>query len=175
MEKQKTRQEIYQGKVIHVVKDTVTLDDNSETLREIVYHNGGVCIALKHNGKYFLVKQYRYAQEKEMLELPAGKIEKGEKPDEAILRESIEETGYSAKNIVKLGYVVPTCGYSSERIYLYYGEADEYKGQDLDIDERLNAFEYSLKEIKEMINNGTVDDAKTIALIYKIQLAGIDE
>ena len=169
MEKLINRKEIYKGKVIHVVLDEVSLDDNSKSNREVVYHNGGVCIGLKHNDKYFMVKQYRYAHEKEMLEFPAGKIEKGENPDGAILREAIEETGYSAKNVIKLGQMIPTCGYSSEVIYLYLGEADEYIGQDLDEDERINVFEYTIDEIRQMIIDGKIDDGKTIALMYQIE------
>ncbi|MBQ0035840.1 MAG: NUDIX hydrolase [Firmicutes bacterium] len=169
MEKQISRQEIYKGKVIHVVKDEVELDDGSKTIREVVLHNGGVCIGLKHGDKYFMVKQYRYATGKEMLEFPAGKIELNENPDEAILREAIEETGFKAKNVRKFGSIIPTCGYCSERIYLYTGEADEYMGQNLDEDERLNVFEYTLEEIKQMIIDGKIDDSKTIALMYRLE------
>ena len=129
MEKQISREEIYNGKVIHVVKDEVELDDGTRSIREVVLHNGGACIALKNEGKYYMVSQYRYSLGKEMLEFPAGKIEKGEDPDETILREAVEETGYSVKNIKKLGSIIPTCGYCSERIHLYYGEADEKIGQ----------------------------------------------
>ena len=90
MEKQISRKEIYDGKVIHVVCDDIVTDDNIEAKREVVLHNGGACIALKDesDGKYFLVKQYRYCHEKEMLEFCAGKIEKGENPDETIIREA---------------------------------------------------------------------------------------
>ena len=80
MERQVNREEIYQGKVIHVVKDEVELDDGSRAYREVVIHNGGVCIALKDGDKFYMVRQYRYSLGKEMLEFPAGKIEKGEDP-----------------------------------------------------------------------------------------------
>lgn len=175
MEKLIKREEIYKGKVIHVVKDDVELDDGSKAIREVVLHNGGVCIGLKHDDKFFMVKQYRYATGKEMYEFPAGKIELNEKPDEAILRESVEETGYEAKNVVKLGSIIPTCGYCSERIYLYYGECGECLGQDLDIDERINVYEFSFDEIKKMVKDGTIDDAKTIALLYKIEMEKLHE
>lgn len=175
MEKQKNRQEIYEGKVIHVVKDGVILDDGTSAVREVVKHNGGVCIALKDDQYYYMVRQYRYAQSKEMLEFPAGKIEKNENPDDAIIREVEEETGFCAKNIRNLGSIVPTCGYSSEVIYLYYGEVDKYVGQNFDVDERINLEKYTLKEIKEMIKKNIIDDAKTIALLYRLQIEGIDE
>ena len=85
VEKQIKRNEIYNGKIIHVVCDDVMIDDGTTSKREVVYHNGGVCIALKDSdGKFFMVKQYRYALEKEMIEFCAGKIEKGEDPDVAI-------------------------------------------------------------------------------------------
>ena len=177
MEKTLNREEIYKGKVIQIVKDDVELDDGSHTVRELVLHNGGVCIALKDksDNKYYMVKQYRIAQGKEMLEFCAGKIEKGEDTDAAIYREAIEETGFEATNVKKFGYMVPTCGYSSEKIHLYYGEAGNKVGQHLDVDERIDTYKYSFKEIKEMIKNGTIDDGKTIALVLHIEMAGIDE
>ena len=175
MEKQVKREEIYDGKVIRVVKDEVSLDDNTIAYREIVLHNGGVCIGLKNNDYYYLVRQYRYGQGREMLEFPAGKIEKGELPDEAIVREVQEETGFKAKNIKKLGSIVPTCGYSSEIIYLYYGEVDEFVGQHFDEDERINLEKYTLEQLKQMIKDGTIDDGKTIALLYRIELEGLND
>lgn len=175
MEKFLKREEIYNGKVIHVVKDEVEIDDGSHAFREVVLHNGGACIALKDtDGKYFVVRQYRYALGKEMLEFPAGKIEKGENPTEAIYREAVEETGYSVKNLKVLDYIIPTCGYCSEKIHLYYGEVDKHPGQHLDVDERLDLEKYSLKELKELFKAGKIDDSKTIALMYRLELEGID-
>ena len=175
MEKKIKRDEIFKGKVIHVVKDEVLLDNGNTSVRELVLHNGGACIALKKDDRYFMVKQYRYTFSKEMLEFPAGKIEVGEDPEETILREVVEETGYSVKNLRSFGYIIPTCGYCSEKIYLYYGEADEYLGQDLDADENILLNQFTFKEIKEMIRHTQIDDAKTIALMYPIEMAGIDD
>lgn len=176
MENQIKREEVYNGKVIKVVVDDVILDDDVKTIREVVLHNGGACIAIKDSDdKYFMVKQYRYVQNKEMLEFCAGKIEKDENPDDAVIREAKEETGCIVKNVKKFGYIVPTCGYSSEKIYLYYGEVDRKVDQHLDKDERINVYKYSLKEIKEMILDGTINDAKTIALLYHIENSGLDK
>lgn len=173
MEKQASRKQIYDGKVIHVYKDEVTLDNGDSALREIVLHNGGVCIALQDGEYFYMVKQYRYAQGKEMLEFPAGKIEKDEIPDKAIIREVQEETGFTAKNIKKFGSIIPTCGYSSERIHLYYGQVDNFVGQHFDVDESIDLYKYKASEIKQMIKDGTIDDSKTIALMYKLELEGI--
>lgn len=174
MEKQIKREEIYSGKVIHVVKDEVVLDDGTTTIREVVLHNGGVCIALRNEGYYYMVRQYRYSLGKEMLEFPAGKIERNELPDDAIVREVQEETGYTAKNIKKLGSIIPTCGYCSEKIHLYFGEADKHVGQHFDVDERLNLEKYTFKQIKQMIKDGIIDDSKTVSLMYQIELEGLD-
>lgn len=174
MEKQVKRQEIYSGKVIHVVKDDIVMEDGTNAIREVVLHNGGVCIALKDDNYYYMVRQYRYALGKEMLEFPAGKIEKGEVPDDAILREVQEETGFTAKNIIKFGPIIPTCGYCSEKIYLYFGEKDNCVGQHFDVDENLKLEKYTFKQIKEMIKNGEIDDSKTISLVYRIELEGLD-
>lgn len=175
MERQVNREEIYQGKVIHVVKDEVELDDGSRAYREVVIHNGGVCIALKDDDKFYMVRQYRYSLGREMLEFPAGKIEKGEDPREAILREAEEETGYRVSGLTALGYIIPTCGYCTEKIWLYYGEAGEKVGQHFDRDERIELKKYTFEEIREMIASGQIDDSKTIALMYRMEMAGLHE
>ena len=175
MEKQLEIEEIYNGKVIHVVKDLVELDDGRTSIREVVLHNGGACIALKHEGSFFLVRQYRYSLSKEMWEFPAGKIEKGEDPLETVMRETVEETGYEARNVHGFGYIIPTCGYDSEKIYLYYGESDKYVGQHFDPDENIQLRRFSFKQLEEMVRSGEIDDAKTIALMYRIKMEGLDE
>ena len=176
MEKQVKRNEIYNGKVIHVVKDDILTHNNKEAIREVVLHNGGACIALKDesDGKFFLVKQYRYCHEKEMLEFCAGKIEKDENPDLTIVREAQEELGYLIKDVVNLGYMIPTCGYSSEKIYLYFGKAYKKVKQHFDEDENIEVLKYSFDEIKQMIKDGTIDDGKTIAIMYKLELLGLN-
>lgn len=175
MERQVSREEIYQGKVIRVVKDEVELDDGSRAYREVVLHNGGVCIALREEDKFYMVRQYRYSLGREMWEFPAGKIEKGEDPKEAILRETEEETGYRVSGLTSLGHIIPTCGYCSEKIRLYYGEAGEKVGQHFDRDERIELKKFSFKEIREMIASGQIDDSKTIALMYRMEMAGLHD
>ncbi|MBR0462642.1 MAG: NUDIX hydrolase [Erysipelotrichaceae bacterium] len=175
MEKGIKRTLIYEGKVISMNVDDVILDDGTKAKREFVLHNGGVCIAMKDSdGRFFMVRQYRYVQGKEMYEFCAGKIEAGEDPDKAILREAEEEIGYRAINVRKLGQIIPTCAYSSEHIHLYYGEKGERVGQNLDYDERLEANKFTFEEIKEMIRNGEIDDAKTIAIMYHMEMEGLN-
>lgn len=174
MEKQIKRREIYDGKVIHVVVDDILIDDHTTSKREVVLHRGGACIALQDDdGKFFMVRQYRYSVSEEMLEFCAGKLEEDEDPTEAIIRECHEELGYKCKDLKSFGYIVPTCGYSSEKIYLYYAKKGEYVGKNLDEDERIESEKYSLDEIKTMIKNGIIHDAKTIALVLAMDLDGI--
>lgn len=169
MEKFVSRENIYNGKVINVVKDEILINDSQKSYREVVLHNGGACIALKNKeGKYLLVKQYRYAQQDYMYEFCAGKLEKDEDPLEAIKREAIEETGYEAKNIKQYPFMAPTCGYCAEKIYLFSGEVDAFKGQKFDDDENVEIVELSLKEIVEMIDDGRIYDAKTICIVYHL-------
>ncbi len=170
MESKVKSTEIYDGKVVRVFLDEVRLDDGTLTKREVVRHNGGACIALKSKrGTYYMVRQYRYAQGMDMYEFCAGKLEKDEDPDEAIVREAGEELGVKVNDLKKYGYMVPTCGYSSERIYLYYGKEGEYVGQHLDTDERINVYEFTLEEIEKMIRDGRITDAKTICLVYYLK------
>ena len=174
IEKRTSRKDIYKGKVVHLVCDDVMLENGNEAKREVVMHPGGVAIALKdENNNYFLVKQYRYALEKYMLEMCAGKLEANEKPDDAIIRECQEELGYEVNDLVSLGQIVPTCGYCNEIIYLYHGKQGKYVGQHFDVDENINVVKLSLDEIKDKIMSGEIDDSKTIALVYKIEKAGL--
>lgn len=177
MEKQLKREEIFKGKIFHVVKDEVELDDGTTSFREVVYHNGGVCIALKDpdDNRFFMVKQYRYSLSEEMLEFCAGKLEENEDVFKAIERECEEELGYKAKNIRYFGSMVPTVGYCSEKVHLFYGEKGEKVGQHLDEDERLNVYKYSFEEIQEMIRNNSLKDSKTIILAYHIMMEGLNE
>ncbi len=173
-ETQAKRTEIYDGRVIHVVCDDIVLENGETSKREVVLHNGGVCIALQDDdGKYFLVRQYRYAQGKEMLEFCAGKIEKGEEPWPAIVRECEEELGYEAEDLIFLGTVVPTPGYCSEVIYLFHGHKGKRVGQHFDKDEDLTLEKYSIEELGQMIEEGIIDDSKTIVLTYRIERKGL--
>lgn len=167
MEKTKNSKLIYSGKIISVYKDEVELDNGTFASREVVKHQKGASIALKgKDGLFYMVKQYRYPFKKEMIEFCAGKVEDGENPDETIIRECKEELGIEPINVRKLGVIIPTCGFCTEELHLYYGEEGNAIKQHLDEDEDLSILKYSLKEIEEMIDNGTIDDGKTISTMY---------
>ena len=141
-----TREEIFEGNILHVYKDTVEIEDNLTVEREVVQHIGGVGIALEDkDGKFFFVKQWRYAQQEETLEFPAGKKEEGEDSLTTAKREIQEETGYTGKDWIYMGKIYPTPAYDTEVIDLYYAKVDQYIGQHLDEDEKIQIYKYCLE------------------------------
>lgn len=170
MEKTKTSSLIYDGKIVKLYKDTVILENGKEAMREVVKHQKGVSVAIKDaDGKYFLVKQYRYPFKKDMIEFCAGKVEDGEDVDTTALRECEEELGIVPKNLIRLGKVIPSCGYCDEELFLYYGEVKETTKQHLDEDEDLKVLKYTLEEIEDMVEKGIIDDSKTISTLYYLK------
>ena len=158
---------IFGGKVVSLYVDDVKCPNGNISKREIVRHNGGVCVLAIVDNKVIIEKQYRYAYNEELYELPAGKLEKNENAYEAGLRELEEETGYKAERLIDYGVMYPTCGYSDEIIYLYVAEGLSKTNRHLDEDEVIDVEYIELEKIKEMINDGTIKDAKTIILISK--------
>lgn len=162
---------VYDGKIITVHKDRVELVSGKTSFREVVEHSGGVVILAicKKDGveKVLMVKQFRYPLKEALLELPAGKLEKNENPFEAAKRELKEETGYIAKNWQDLGYVFTSPGYSDEKLYLYKAANLEFVGECPDDGEILIEYEYTIDEIKNMIKNNEITDAKTICAVMR--------
>ena len=160
----------YDGIIVNVRLDDVEMPDGRKTKREVVEHPGGVVIAMEdEDGTFFMVEQYRYAQQKALLEFPAGKME----PDGTILenamRETMEETGYEGTVFEELGTFVPTGGYGKEVDYLFYTKKGMYAGQHLDSDENLKVYKYTLDEIIDKIMNNEITDGKTAVLAFKVR------
>ncbi len=159
---------VYSGKVITVLKDNVEVSDGHKSFREVVVHSGGVVIAaMKDENTILLVKQYRYPLKKVNIELPAGKLEIGENPDEACKRELEEETGYRAKYWKSLGYINTTPGICTEKLYLYLAKDIEFVGEHPDEGEIIKCCEYKLSEVFNMIQTGEINDAKTICTLSR--------
>ena len=165
-EKKISSESIYKGRVINVTKDVVSCPNGNTSLREIVHHRGGVGILFKIDNKFVLERQFRYAFNEEVIEIPAGKLEEGEIPLPAAEREMLEETGYRPLEMVFLGDMYPTVGYSNEVIHLYYCDKAKKEERHLDNDECIDLFLLSLEEIEELINENKIKDSKTIAAIY---------
>ncbi len=167
-EKKLSSKVVYEGKVITVERDDVELATGKKSLREVARHPGGVVIlALKDSETILLVKQFRYPIMTADLELPAGKLERGENPDLAAKRELEEETGYRAKNWTSLGYIYTTPGFCDEKLYLYKAEDLEFVGEHPDEGEIIKASEIKIHELKQKIKNGEINDAKTLCAILR--------
>ena len=164
-EKKLASELVYDGRVIKVSKDTVLCPNGQESIREIVHHRGGVAILFKVDDKFIFEKQFRYALNEEIIEMPAGKLEEGEIPLEAAKRELLEETGYRPLEMIHLGDSYPTPGYSSEIIHLYYCPKAIKEERHLDKDEDIELIYLTLEEIEDMIKDNIIKDSKTVAAI----------
>lgn len=167
-----SRQEIYAGRIIHVHVDDVQLENGKPAKREVVDHPGGVSVAiLTPRDELIFVRQFRYPYKQVLLELPAGKLEPGEDPFDAMRREQMEETGTSAQNYISLGNVYPTPGYCGEIIRLWACRVgEEARDLHLDEDEFLTNERILLKKAAEMVLAGEIPDAKTQIGVLKTLL-----
>ena len=167
-EKTIATKEIYKGRIVHLVEDTVILRDGREAGRELVLHNGGAgVIAIDEDKNVLMVSQYRKPYDQVILEVPAGKLEKGEDPQSAAIRELQEETGYTAEKVTYIGKYYPTPGYCSEITYLYLAENLSFVGQKLDHGEFVEVKKIPLSELCDMVMNNEIPDAKTAIAILK--------
>lgn len=168
-EKTLNSQRIYEGKIINLRKDQVTVS-NGTSYREIIEHNGGaVLAAVTEDEKMVMVRQFRKPAERVMLEVPAGKIDPGEQPLEAALRELKEETGYTPGNIEFLTKFYPSVGYSEEVLYLYLCTDLTAGETHFDENEAIDIEEIPVKQLYKMTMEGQIEDAKTIIAILMVK------
>jgi ADP-ribose pyrophosphatase len=155
---------VYQGRVVRLRVDTVRMPGGRETTREIVERSDCVAVvALDADGKLLLVRQFRKAVGKELLEIPAGGIDPGESPEEAVKREMREETGYLPRKVEPLGGFYSAPGYATEYLYLYLA-TDLIPSQLFAEDtEGISLVRVAPEEIPELISSGGICDAKSIA------------
>lgn len=160
---------LYEGRIIRVHVDDIELENGMPAKREVVDHPGGVSVAiLTGENELIFVRQFRYPYKKVLLELPAGKLEPGEDPFEAVKREQREETGTTAESYISLGEVYPTPGYCGEIIRLWACRVDQETGQlDLDPDEFLQTLRVPLDKAVEMVLNNEIPDSKTQVGVLK--------
>lgn len=160
---------IYKGKIINLRKDLVTVKNGKKAYREIVEHPGAVAvIALTDNKEAVMVKQYRKAAEQVLLEIPAGKMEKGEDPEETAGRELREETGFIPKELKFLTSFYTSVGFADEKIHLYYAEKLAKGDADPDEDEAIEIEIIPLMKLKEMVFSNEIKDSKTIIGILAV-------
>jgi ADP-ribose pyrophosphatase len=157
----------YTGNIINVDKVTVMLPSGKEATRDVVRHPGAaVIVPVKDNGNILLVKQYRKPCEMISLEIPAGKLDKGEEPIACAERELAEETGYHAKSLHKVMTIHSTPGFSDEVLHMYVATGLTKFDACPDEDEFITCGEYSISDCIYMVDNGEITDAKTIIGIF---------
>jgi ADP-ribose pyrophosphatase len=153
---------MFQGKLLHVQCDTVELPNGHTSTREIIRHQGAVVILpIFEDGSILLEKQFRYAPKQIFIELPAGKIDKGEDGLATGKRELLEETGYLANKWTFLANIYPAIGYADEKMDLYLAQDLNFVGHQRDEDEFLETFTVTLDEALELIISNQIGDAKT--------------
>ena len=161
---------IYTGKLLELRRDIVSTISGKSS-REVIRHPGAsVIIPLTSNNTIIFVKQFRYAINNFLIELPAGLIEKNELHKDTAQRELQEETGYSSKKLTNIGKFWTAPGFCDELIYVYLGEDLRYEPLPSDIDEDIETIEIKLTEANEKIINGTITDSKTISALNMFSL-----
>ena len=157
-EKTLTSEVLFEGRVITLTKDTALLENGKTAEREVVHHHGGACILpYFEDGTICMVRQFRYAMQQELWELPAAKRELG------------EECGLTADNYISLGQFFPTVGYDTEVIYTWVATGLHKTQMHLDADEFLTPDRVPLDKAYEMVMSGEIRDGKTIAGILKLK------
>ncbi len=170
-EKTVKKERIFSGRILKFDVDTVELPDGTTGTRELVFHPGGVgVVAIDDGGYVYMVRQFRKPYEEVILEIPAGKLEKGENPDDAAKRELEEETGVKCESIVSLGEFYPSVGYTNENLRMYLAKVSAVGSANPDDDEYLDICRIHISELTDMIMSGEIKDGKTIAAILKAKI-----
>ncbi|MDM7863079.1 NUDIX hydrolase [Staphylococcus borealis] len=170
-EKTFDRTVIYNGKIIDLEIHDVELPDGNTSRRELVYHNGAVAVcAITPNDEVLLVKQFRKPVEKALLEIPAGKLEQDEIREEAAKRELEEETGYVANNLEFVTDMYGCPGFTNEKLTIYFSSNLSEGQLNLDEDEFVELHKVPISEIKVLLDNHEIEDAKTIIGLQHILL-----
>ena len=163
-----SRQDIFQGRIVTLHVDTVTLPDGNTALREIIDHPGGVGIlAIDDDDRVFMVQQYRYAFSQAMWEIPAGKREAGEEPLVTAKRELQEEVGVTAERWLPMGQLIPSPGCYAERLYLFMARGLTVGDTHPDDDEFLTVSRVPFTELSQACLSGEIQDAKTVVAVLK--------
>ncbi|WP_276734668.1 ADP-ribose pyrophosphatase [Bacillus sp. (in: firmicutes)] len=172
-EKTIAKEQIFSGKVIDLYVEDVELPNGKTSKREIVKHPGAVAIlAVTEEGKIIMVKQFRKPLERTIVEIPAGKLEKGEKPEYTALRELEEETGYTAKKLTKITAFYTSPGFADEIVHVFLAEELSIleEKRELDEDEFVEVMEVTLEDALKLVESREVYDAKTAFAIQYLQL-----
>ena len=158
---------VYHGKVFELIRENVTLENGTTTDVEFIEHPGATAvIPFLDDKRIVLLKQYRHALKKYIWEIPAGTLDPQEEIISCAKRELIEETGYSAAQWHRLGEITPVPGYSDERIHIFLATELQPADQNLDEDEVIQVQAVDFLKALEMMGDGEIQDAKSIAGLF---------
>lgn len=167
-EKKLSSRQIFDGVVVKLYVDDVELPNGKKSVREVVRHPGAVCVVpVTDEGEVIMVRQFRYAFNQVLLEVPAGKLEPNEDPLEAALRELEEESGVVASKVEHIGEIYTTVAIIDEKIHVYLATGLTYKNAHPDDEEFLEVEKIPLKTLVDMVMNGEIKDSKTQIAILK--------
>jgi ADP-ribose pyrophosphatase len=159
--------EIFRGRRLWIERRVIRFPNTIEREKVIVHPGNAVAVLPLNDDRCKLLKQYRYAIDQYIYEVPAGTMEPGEDPLKTAHRELIEETGFTATTIVQKGFIYTTPGYTDERIYLFEArKLSPSREFEKDEDEVIEVVDVATKDLATMIRDGIIVDAKTICLIY---------
>lgn len=159
---------VYSGKILNLRRDDVILPDGNSAIREVVEHSGGSAILCEIDDKVLMVKQFRYPHGESIWEIPAGKRNPSEPPEVTAIRELEEEGGVVAEKVEKIFEVYPTPAYTEEVIHIFKAIGVKKGKVHLDDDEFLTAKWFTKDELKKMMKDGEIKDAKTLIAINSI-------
>jgi ADP-ribose diphosphatase len=168
MERWTESEYLHKGNIFSVKVGSVRLEDGTIATREVVEHPGGVAIIPVVDDRVVLIRQYRIAIGQAVLEIPAGKLEGDESPESRGRAELEEEAGYRAGLMVPAGEIFASVGYTSEQIHLYLALDLEKTAQNLEFDERIDTVEIPLDEIRTLLANNELEDAKTVVGLERL-------
>ncbi|MBQ9543361.1 NUDIX hydrolase [Ruminococcus sp.] len=170
-EKALTSEQIFDGVVVKLYRDEIELENGERAVREYIRHPGGVCVAaVDDDENIYMVEQFRYPFGKALTEVPAGKLEFGEDPEQCGRRELKEEVGAVADSFEYLGCIYPTVAYDTEIIYMFLARGLHFGEQHLDDGEFLDVKKIPLKEVYRMVMANELNDAKTQMAVLKTYL-----
>jgi len=162
------RRSVFKGRVVDLSVDRVRMPNGHATELEVIRHPGAAAmVPLTESGDVLLVRQYRYATGGWLLEVPAGKLDVGEEPETCAARELEEEVGMKPADLVPLGWIWTTPGFTDEKIWLYLCRDLEPAQQELEDDEVLTVETWSLAEAIAMVHRGDICDGKSVCALLR--------
>lgn len=169
-EKTKSSKEVFNGKLLHIFYDEAVLPNGGISSREWIKHPGASAIVpIFENGDVMMINQFRYPAQQIFLEVPAGKIDKGENPHQTAARELKEETGLTARELHYVGHFFPAIGYADEVIHIYIAMDLSTEIESTDDDEFVQKERIPFQKAIELIHKGEINDGKTICCLLRAQ------